>query len=332
MKAAVEAQKDKNALKTRKMTHLLMVMSQRLQYQRRHDNAILYPNRYCSSIIDVADQSFFGLFHFVTNTLYMRGKAMKVRFVWLLEHLKPNILHSFILTKEQDTGANHIFGKLHRFVSDLASCICMPHRLYTQIDNFTREKMNLYLFANIESLLAWNVFRNIEVSFLPIFHAHENIDQASSNTSERLKSADYVTLLDFHSEVRTTYWDEAQDIHMKFIANWSVLCNKSPMLKLVRTFSPFCHFFTPLRIYESRNDGILVSCKAKIIAEMIGIHTDPRPLMIMLIFSSTLPENSDSFLQKLRSHPEHWTRKNVWSQKKGEWKTEAKCSPYLNFG
>lgn len=130
LKAPLDGVRETTALKAWKRAHLPNVMSDRLQYQKRQNNAILYPDRYFSTIIDGVDQSTFAIFYIVTKTTYIKGKAMKFRLIKVLEHHKANILHLFTMGGEHETGANHVVETLHRFVTHLASCRCLPHTCF----------------------------------------------------------------------------------------------------------------------------------------------------------------------------------------------------------
>ena len=48
--------------------------------------ARLHSSKYCSIIVDGADQSAFGLPHFTTKPKSNRGHALKVKLIGLLEH------------------------------------------------------------------------------------------------------------------------------------------------------------------------------------------------------------------------------------------------------
>lgn len=75
-------------------------------------------------------------------------------------------------------------------------------------------------------LLSWNVFPNVEVSFLPVWHSHKAIDQAFSRTLRRLQIMDAITLSDFCKELTKTYNGRASFVHMQAIASWSDIYEK----------------------------------------------------------------------------------------------------------
>ena len=75
-----------------------------------------------------------------------------------------------------------------------------------------------------EAMIRWSVFDEIEISFLPIGHNHEDIDQSFSWTSPRLKQKNAITLGDLQAEVRQTFNNFTTVTDIRNVANWSGLC------------------------------------------------------------------------------------------------------------
>lgn len=69
-------------------SHLHMAKLERQGYQTRRELAIRYPDKYCSIIIDGADQKSYGLPHFIFVTKSDRGHKIKVKCIGVLEHLR----------------------------------------------------------------------------------------------------------------------------------------------------------------------------------------------------------------------------------------------------
>lgn len=257
-------------LKRQKKLHIEMVALERREYKMKRDRAILRPDDFCSIIVDGADQSAFGLPHFITTTKQVRGHAMKVKLVGLLEHGKPNKLRLLTMTEEHETGANHIVEAIHRFLLDRARQCVLPRTLFIQLDNCTRENKNRYLLAYLEALIGWGVFDDVEAGFLPIGHTHEDIDQTFSRTSDRLRNHIAITLEDLHHQLRQTYNNNTCVTHMKHVANWSALCEQQRCLQRVTQFSQF-RYFKFGRDAREATDGvpgvsssIMTSCVVKI--------------------------------------------------------------------
>lgn len=60
----------------------------KLNTTRKKVRARLYPDQYCSIIIDGASQSAFELPHFTILAKYQRGHTLKVMFIGILQHMK----------------------------------------------------------------------------------------------------------------------------------------------------------------------------------------------------------------------------------------------------
>lgn len=229
-------------IKRRKHDHNEMIGRERRYYKKKRDHAILLPREHVSIIVDGADQSAFGLPHFTTVTKDTRGHSLKVKLIGVLEHARPKKLRLLTLTEEHETGANHVIEAVHRFLTDTSRVSDLPRVFYVQVDNCTRENKNRFFMAFIECLVAWSVFEEVEVGFLPVGHTHEDIDQSFSSTSARLRSNNAVTLQELHSELRKTYNGETEVSHMKHVANWSGLCAAEKCLTNVKHFSTFRYF------------------------------------------------------------------------------------------
>lgn len=256
---------DATELRRQKAVHREMIQKERREYKKKRDNAVVYPDRFCSIIVDGADQSAYGLPHFVVKSKDARGHSLKVKVVGVLEHGKPHRAHLMTLTEDHETGANHIVEAVHRFLSLRRERGPIPPVLYIQLDNCSRENKNRYFLGYVEYLVACGVFERAEVSFLPVGHTHEDIDQVFSCTSNRLRSHDAITLLDMHKQLRTVFNEHTEVLHMKYVANWSGLCETSGALAKVTLFSHFRYFlFTRRNSSINISDDAHTSCSARV--------------------------------------------------------------------
>lgn len=242
LRRAVTRFEDTSHLLQQKRTHFQLIMDERQEYKNKRDKAILDPSSAWSLIIDGADQTAFGLPHFSSHTKGERGHALKVKLVGMLEHAAENRLRLLTMTEEHQTGANHIVESLHRFLMDRSLYSEVPPTLYLQFDNCTRENKNRFFLAYVECLVRWKVFKQIDVSFLPIGHTHEDIDQAFSTTSKRLQVHDAITLRDLQDQVRKAYNRHTSVSHMKHVINWSGLCSQEAVLTTKKNFSHYRYF------------------------------------------------------------------------------------------
>lgn len=236
-------QKMAKGLLARRAVHTEMVRAERREYQQKSERACLYPKQFTSLIIDGADQSAFGLPHFPVSVKAVVGKAIKAKLVGVLEHGLPKRLSLFTMTAELETGANHIVEALHRtLMRKWEQDGKLQGTLYVQVDNCTRENKNTYFFSYAESLVAWGVYEEVFVSFLPIGHTHADIDQTFSCTSRRLKTNAAVTMEDLMDQLRKSYTPEPHVSRMLHVANFSGLCKQEDCIGRVEPFSQYRYF------------------------------------------------------------------------------------------
>jgi len=230
-------------LRDLKDKHNNFVRTERLEYYQNRDKARTFPDKYCSIIIDGADQSAFGLPHWPFSTkATQKGHKIKVHLIGVLEHKCVNDLALFTMTDEFSTGANHIIEATHRWLVRRSMEGSLPSTLFVQVDNCSRENKNRFFFAYMECLVSLGVFVDVYVSFLPVGHTHEDIDQAFSCTSRRLRNCSAVTLADLHSELCQSYTPNPHVTEMKSIANISELFLSEGCLEKVPPFSTFRYF------------------------------------------------------------------------------------------
>ena len=141
----------------------------------------------------------------------------------VLEHLLKNKLWLLTMTQEHATGANHVVDVFHRFLTRRRTKGSLPPKFFVQLDNCIRENKNRYVMGYLEFLVASRVFESVEVGVLPVGHTHEDVDQAFSQTSARLRVRNAITREELHSELRSTYGGNVEVEEMRRIANSSGL-------------------------------------------------------------------------------------------------------------
>jgi hypothetical protein len=103
----------------------------------------------------------------------------------------------------------------------------LPEVLYLQLDNTTKQNKGRYLLAFLALLVEAGTFRKIIVSFLPVGHTHEDIDQFFSRVAmalrrhdahSRLMLADVIKRI----SVRRTEWGKVRSVvHWENVGNIS---------------------------------------------------------------------------------------------------------------
>ena len=254
-------------LKCQRKRHLYFIFRELLEYQTKKDRAKLHSRDYCSIIVDGADQSAFGLPHFTTTPKSQRGHAMKVKLIGLLEHRIENRLTLLTMTEEHATGANHVIEVVHRFLNTKRDEGPLPTKFHVQLDNCSRENKNKYALSYFEMLVMLGVFESVEVSFLPVGHTHEDVDQCFSQTSTHLRVHNAVTLNELHRELRKTNKGSVVQVnHMQRIANWSGLCDQENCLRRIDRVTQWRYFLfcrDSSCKHDVKNDPLLTKCFVK---------------------------------------------------------------------
>jgi len=125
---------------------------------------LINPDVVYSIIIDGADQSAFGLPHFVLSTKGERGNSLKVKMVGVMEHGAATRSSLFLMTGEFETGANHVIEAMHRTLCDRVTIGRLPDISFVRMDDCTRENKNRFTSSYLEYLVRRGVFIEVTAS------------------------------------------------------------------------------------------------------------------------------------------------------------------------
>ena len=81
----------------------------------------------------------------------------------------------------------------------------LPSKLYLQMDNCVRENKNKFVIGYLSWLVQRGVFQEIQLSFLPVGHTHEDIDQMFSRIAVRLRQRNAVDQVELFSIVTESF-------------------------------------------------------------------------------------------------------------------------------
>ncbi len=85
-------------------------------------------------------------------------------------------------------GANLVIQALHEVVLDqLLLHGKLPCHLLLQLDNTTKQNKNRFVIGYCAWLVQRGVFTSVKISFLPVGHTHEDIDQVFSRVHIKLR-------------------------------------------------------------------------------------------------------------------------------------------------
>ncbi len=187
-------------IKAKERAHAVFVRREREAYYSRRRLAYTQPDNYFSMIADGADQSAYGLPHFwiidksVTELYRLRNHLMGV-----IVHGQG--LYGFSFLDNFKHGANITIEAVHRVLVkefERRGRIPMPRTFFLQLDNTTKQCKSQYIIAYLGLLVGWDVFEEVILSFLPVGHTHEDIDQLFSRIATYLRRHDARARQEFH--------------------------------------------------------------------------------------------------------------------------------------
>ena len=206
--------------------HKVFVKQERGSYWTRRARARQYPESYLSLIIDGADQSTFGAPHFLEKDHDTQAAHnLNVKLMGVIAHG----VGSWVFTHLDHVraGANATLDCLIRVLQEVhhARGGKLPPKLYLQLDNTAKQCKNKYVMALLALLVEHGVFREIVVSFLPVGHTHEDIDQMFSRFAIGLRKTDVLSRLGMAEILKRSYHNRAGDpvqvAHLDRFTNFS---------------------------------------------------------------------------------------------------------------
>ena len=179
--SVTEKQQARDVLKA----HYALVKKERHTYYAKRALAIKHPELYLSMIIDGSDMANYGLPYFHVNTKAQTGWKMRFGLMGVIVH--GIAARAYMYHKHWSNDSNLTIEVIHRTLSTLQT---LPPTLYLQLDNAASSNKNRYVFGYLAFLVQKRVFETIELTFLPVGHTHEDIDQMFSRFAVWLRLRD----------------------------------------------------------------------------------------------------------------------------------------------
>ena len=101
----------------------------------------------------------------------------------------------------------------------------LPDTLYVQFDNCFRENKNAYMSAFLAMLIGRRVFKRIYMSFLPVGHTHDIVDQVNSRLSVACRNVDLPSRKHLLDAMRESYTPRPHVFKQDKIADFKSLVN-----------------------------------------------------------------------------------------------------------
>lgn len=154
------------------------------------------------------------------------------------------------------------------------------------MNNCTRENKNRYFLRYIECALAWNTFDEVQVSFLPIGHTHEDIDQSFFCTARRIRSNNAATLIEFCDQLKLTFNELTKLTAMTNIENSSGLLETMSCFNVSLPTSSHYRYFKFLKSSCNMRDHMdgkwmtLHLRKKSILAKILHLLSTPETAIL----------------------------------------------------
>lgn len=240
--------------------HYVDVASERRGYELRKLQSCREPKHYLSLVIDGADQSSYGLPHFLQKSKEDKGHKIAVKIVGVLMHGVENDLYLFSMVEGFETGANHVIESLHRALDRKKRKLGMlPPTLFVQADNCTRENKNRFFLGYLEMLVARGVFVEVQMSSLEVGHTHTDVDQAFSCVHRRLDCHAAFSLDQLHRQLKKCFTPAPHVEELSRIVNFSKQCETNNILTKASNFTQYRYF----RLIRSSNEANVELYKTK---------------------------------------------------------------------
>ena len=233
--------------------HLKDIRNEKLYYYSNRARGRRYPDEYLSIIIDGADQSKHDMPHFkdmshLTNEL----RRIKMHLYGALVHGRG--AYAFTITDHEAQGHNSSIQVLHHILVDVAKHGKMPRILKLQLDNTTKQNKGQYLFAYLNLLVEYGVFESVEVSYLPVGHTHEDIDQFFSRIAVWLRHHDCFDRTELACAIRQAFTFK-DTLEPATVIHWDTIANLSQWLhSFTNNFAKHCMSYRHLRFFRSAKD------------------------------------------------------------------------------
>ena len=240
--------------------HLHQIKLERRHYYSNRLRATLAPEASMSVIIDGADQSKYKVpyYHIRSHGVDEDGRQ-QLHAYGAISHGRR--AYTYLLPGHVRQGHDVTIEVLWRVLCDTQKREGkLPPVLYLQLDNTTKQNKGRYLFAFLALLVHCCVFDKICVSFLPVGHTHEDIDQIFSRFSTWLRSHNALSRYDMAEQMRRayTYNDSAPLVEvLDTVAGMSEFLERGTGISL-----PECMDHRHFRIRRNKDNKTIIQARS----------------------------------------------------------------------
>lgn len=182
----------RRTVKKEEKEHHIFVRREREHYWANRAAAVDRDTRpeTLSLIIDAADQAAYGSPYFHERShVSQAAHKVKVHLVACISHGRRT--YGYTYHENVKHGTNMTLEVLQKVLEDtVLSEGRLPPVLKLQLDNTSKQCKSQYMMGFLAMLVEYDVFERVELSFLPVGHTHEDIDQIFSRLAVHLRKHD----------------------------------------------------------------------------------------------------------------------------------------------
>jgi hypothetical protein len=192
-------------LKKAQLEHHAFVKKERQLYIWRRERGRDPNQDVVSMIVDAADQAKYALpYHHIATHESSKALRVPVHLMGVLVH--GDYVHAYTYYENFKQGNNVTIEAIHSALcAKMARDGRLPSTFFLQLDNTTKQCKSRYMIGWLGYLVFRGVFNHIVVSFLPVGHTHEDIDQVFSRLSVYLACHDALNMAQLHAAIRQSY-------------------------------------------------------------------------------------------------------------------------------
>ena len=185
---ALQSPEEKKKLRAAETKHYMFVKRERGAYKDRSKEAETNPERVISIIDDGADQGVYAApYHCRRTHGDEQHYKIKTFLMGVIAHGRDT--YAFPYLENVKHGTNMSIECLHRVLLDIYKADGkLAPKLWLQEDNTTKCCKSCYKLGYCALLVAWGLFDEVVLSFLPVGHTHEDIDQFFSRLAVYLRT------------------------------------------------------------------------------------------------------------------------------------------------
>ena len=252
-------------LQRRYDAHLRDVEMERRAYYSNRLRGECEPEHYLSFIIDGADQADHQIPHFASRSHATSAATKQKLYLYgAISHGRK--AYAFTVPAHVRQGHNVTIEVIWRVINDSRdSKGNLPPVLLLQLDNTTKQNKGKYLYAFLHLLVLHGVFRKIVVTYLPVGHTHEDIDQMFSRYAVHLRRRDAFTREQMGLELRKAYKYKGVSpdvVHLNTVANISGWFDSLKAKQIHPRGLPECMAHRHYRIVRDKDGKVITQARS----------------------------------------------------------------------